>query len=169
MALRKLLLALAAAVIALPAYAAGQDSVPEVVKIWPGPAPGTEDSTGPETDTPLRLPGAAPISMVSNVTVPTLTVYRPAPGTANGTAVIVVPGGGFQTLAVTHEGDMVARWLAERGITAFMLKYRVRVIPGYRMPGNLREHPELFASFAHSFEPGRARAYADGTQRSEEH
>jgi acetyl esterase/lipase len=137
---------------------------PEVVKIWPGAAPGTEDWTGPESDTPLNLHGVGPISMVSNVTTPTLTVYRPAPGTANGTGVIVIPGGGFQALAVTHEGSMVAQWLADRGITAFVLKYRVRPIAGFRIPADLRKHPERFAQFAHTFDSGRPIAIADATQ-----
>lgn len=136
----------------------------EVVRIWPGSPPGTEHWTGPETDNPITLPGEPPIRMVGNVTTPTLTVYRPASGTANGTAVIVCPGGGFQMLAVTHEGEMVARWLADRGITAFVLKYRVRMIPGFSMPVDLRKYPERFADFARSFEPGRPIAIADGIQ-----
>ncbi|MBB5685955.1 alpha/beta hydrolase [Sphingobium boeckii] len=150
-------------VIASPAYAQSAPT-PEIVKIWPGQAPGTEDWKGPETDSPVKLPGAAPISMVSNVTVPTLTVYRPKAETANGTAMIVVPGGGFQTLAMTHEGEMVALWLAERGITAFVLKYRVRPIAGFKMPQDLRKNAERFREFADSFLPGRANAYADATQ-----
>lgn len=144
--------------------AAQSSSVPEVVKIWPGPPPGTEDWTGPEVDHPMKLPGYPPISMVTNVTTPTLAVYRPAPGTANGTAVIVVPGGGFQTLAVTHEGQMVAQWLVDRGITAFVLKYRVRPIPGFKMPADLQKHPERFGDFARTFDSGRPVAIADGTQ-----
>jgi acetyl esterase/lipase len=138
--------------------------VPEVIRIWPAQPPGTEDWAGEEKNTPIQLPGEPPLSMVSNVTVPTLTVYRPAAGKANGTAVIVIPGGGFQMLAMDHEGHDVARWLTERGITAFVLKYRVRMIPGFKMPGDLRKHPERFREFAASFDQGRPFAIADGLQ-----
>ncbi len=137
---------------------------PEVVRIWPGAAPGTEDWTGPEVDHPISLPGQPPLHMVSNITVPTLTVFRPAPGKANGTAVIVCPGGGFQFLAMTHEGEMVAHWLVDRGITAFVLKYRVRQLGPLLYPNDIRHHPENFDKFARSFEPGRQLAVIDGIQ-----
>jgi acetyl esterase/lipase len=61
----------------------------------------------------------------SLVSHPTLTVYRPAAGTANGTAVIVCPGGGYVHLAMTHEGTDVCKWLNSLGVTAFLLKYRL--------------------------------------------
>jgi acetyl esterase/lipase len=144
------------------------DSAPtetaEVVKIWPGAAPGTDDWTGPEVQTLLPLHFTQPTYTVTNVTTPTLTVYRPAPGSANGTAVVVCPGGGFQNLAITHEGLLVAQWLADRGITAFVLKYRVRPSPGFRIPPDIRRHPDRFAEFAQSMEAGRRIAVADGIQ-----
>jgi acetyl esterase/lipase len=62
---------------------------------------------------------------VRNVSVPSLEVFRPAAGKANGTAVIVAPGGGFVTLVYSNEGIAVARRLAEQGFTAFVLKYRL--------------------------------------------
>jgi acetyl esterase/lipase len=61
----------------------------------------------------------------SLVSHPTLTVYLPPAGKANGTAVVVCPGGGYLHLAWTHEGTDVARMLNEMGITAFLLKYRL--------------------------------------------
>lgn len=64
-------------------------------------------------------------TVVRNVTYPTLTPVLPKPGTANGTAVIVAPGGGFMMLAMQNEGWRVAQALAERGVTAFVLKYRL--------------------------------------------
>jgi acetyl esterase/lipase len=66
---------------------------------------------------------------IRNVTCPTLTPYLPKAGTGNGTAVIVAPGGAFRLLAIKHEGDQVARWLADRGIAAFVLKYRLVQTP----------------------------------------
>jgi len=66
---------------------------------------------------------------VRNVTHPTLTPVLPARGKATGAAVIVAPGGGFMALSMTREGFAVAQALAERGITAFVLKYRLLPTP----------------------------------------
>lgn len=138
---------------------------PEVVRIWPGPAPGTEDRTGAEVQMTVPFPGSpAPLPTVLNVTVPTLTVFRPAPGKATGAAVIVCPGGGFQGLAIGHEGMDVAKWLADRGITAFVLKYRVQLTKGFRLPADPRHHPEQFDALARTLEPSRKIAVADGIQ-----
>lgn len=142
---------------------AAEPPEPEVIALWPGAAPGTEDWTGPETVQTWPVPGQ-PLRMIGNVTRPTLTVYRPLPDKANGTAVIIAPGGGFTTLAIDHEGILVARRLAERGITAVVLKYRVRPNPNFRMPGNLRKNPELFAQFKQTFGAGIPIAVADATQ-----
>jgi len=67
--------------------------------------------------------------MVRNVVVPTVTVFTPEAGKANGTAVIVAPGGAFHFLMVDYEGYAVARWLNELGVAAFVLKYRVAHTP----------------------------------------
>lgn len=104
---------------------AGAASAQEVIRLWPGVAPGSEGATWTEK---VSKAGKAD-ETVRNVTVPTLTVYRPEPGKANGTAVIVAPGGGFRLLSVGSEGDSVARWLAARGVTAFVLKYRLVQTP----------------------------------------
>ncbi len=66
---------------------------------------------------------------VRNVTRPTLTPVLPARGKATGAAVIVAPGGAFMALAMEHEGWKVARALADRGIAAFLLKYRLVATP----------------------------------------
>ncbi len=62
------------------------------------------------------------ITMVSQ---PTLTAYFPAKGSANGTAIVVCPGGGYAGLASAHEGFAIAREFNKIGITAFVLKYRL--------------------------------------------
>jgi acetyl esterase/lipase len=111
----------------------------------------------------MPLP-SGPIRILGNVTKPSLTVYRPAPGTANGTGIIVIPGGGFISLAIDHEGYQVAEWLAARGVTAFVLKYRVHPNPGFRIPSELRKHPERFQVFKESFGAGIPIAIADATQ-----
>lgn len=64
-----------------------------------------------------------------NVTVATLTPFLPDPAKATGTAVVVAPGGGFRTLSMENEGWDVARALAERGVAAFVLKYRLNQTP----------------------------------------
>jgi len=61
--------------------------------------------------------------VVTNVSVPSMEVFRPE--NPNGTAVIVAPGGGLYALSIKSEGTDVGKWLAERGITAFVLKYRL--------------------------------------------
>ena len=98
----------------------------EVVRVWPGAPPGTETWTGAETQLDADLPGLGKVNIVTNVTVPTLSIFRPPPGKANGTGVLVAPGGAFRALAWDLDGTEVADWLTARGITAFVLKYRVR-------------------------------------------
>jgi acetyl esterase/lipase len=101
---------------------------PKVIPIWPGAAPGSETWTQQETEKEVDGPkGSEPrkLHFVYNVTKPTLTAFLPDPAAANGTAVIVCPGGGFSFLASDYEGTDVARWLNSFGVTAFVLKYRV--------------------------------------------
>jgi len=59
------------------------------------------------------------------VTKPTLTIFQPAPEQKNGTAIVVWPSGGFMALSITSEGSDVAKYLAAKGVTAFVLKYRL--------------------------------------------
>ena len=69
--------------------------------------------------------GKAPFAKGDNPKdVPTLTPYLPSKDKANGTAVVVCPGGGYGGLAMDHEGVQIAKWLNDRGIAAFVLKYR---------------------------------------------
>jgi acetyl esterase/lipase len=93
----------------------------QTVNIWPGVAPGSERWTQQERvveNTPLG-------TVVFNVVTPTLTAYLPEPSKATGTSVIIAPGGAFVALAIDHEGTTLARWLQQRGIAAFVLKYRL--------------------------------------------
>src|SRR4051794_142943 len=64
-----------------------------------------------------------------NVTVATLTSFLPEPSKASGAAVIVAPGGGFRTLSMENEGSNVAHALADKGVAAFVLKYRLNQTP----------------------------------------
>ena len=93
----------------------------QIVNIWPGVAPGSELWTHQEwsvENTPLG-------TVVFNVATPTLTAFLPDRTKATGTSVIIAPGGAFVALAIDLEGYNVARWLQERGIAAFVLKYRI--------------------------------------------
>lgn len=96
---------------------------PTVIPIWPGAAPGTENWTQQEVTDSSGSKGAHP--QVRNVTRPTLTVFLPEASQANGTGLVVCPGGGFRFLAFDREGTDVARWLNTLGVAAFVLKYRV--------------------------------------------
>lgn len=84
----------------------------EPIRLWDGDAPGALGQADHD--------------------VPTLTPYLPAEGKASGTAIVVCPGGGYGGLA-GHEGEGYAKWLADNGISAFVLKYRLGS-KGYRHP-----------------------------------
>jgi acetyl esterase/lipase len=124
----------------------------EIVKLWPGEAPGTPaDWTEPE------FVGR---ESITNVTVPTLTVIRPKQDRPNGTAMVVAPGGSFTGLAWNLEGVEIAQWLADRGITAFILKYRVR--RGQTLANQAPSAPAVDPMGL--FKPGMDLAMADGMQ-----
>jgi len=109
-------------------------SEPLVVKLWPAGAPEKPGITI-EAEKRIEPKNEKDVLRVTNVTEPTLTVYRPAPPIIpNGTAVLVCPGGGYGILAIEHEGTQVCDWLNSLGVTAVLLKYRVPVrdkTPGY--------------------------------------
>jgi dienelactone hydrolase len=88
-----------------------------------------------------------------------MTVFRPRPDRANKTAIVVLPGGSFRALAWDLDGTETARWLADRGVTAFVLKYRVRPPTGQGSGG-----PESFDNFVKRTEPARQVAMADAVQ-----
>ncbi|PDH67143.1 MAG: esterase [Sphingomonadaceae bacterium MED-G03] len=92
-----------------------------------------------------------------NVTEATLTPFLPDPTKANGTAVVVTPGGGFRTLSMENEGWDVARALAAKGVAAFVLKYRLRQTPA-EMPAFERSMAEMFSGVARAprMDPERA-------------
>ncbi len=93
-----------------------------VIPLYPGKAPGSESWTWQEQESTQNMFNT---TVVYNVSTPTLTAYLPAAGTANGTAVVICPGGAFHTLSINSEGIDVAKWLQARGVAAFVLKYRL--------------------------------------------
>jgi acetyl esterase/lipase len=90
---------------------------PEVIHLWQNGAPGFES----RKDEPEQ----AKDYWVKNINNPSITVYAPPPGKANGCAVIVAPGGGFRELVFNAEGKQAAEFLNSLGVTAFALKYRL--------------------------------------------
>src|SRR5262245_41463256 len=100
-----------------------------MIRLWPDGPPTTLKGVGPEIAFRGPVGTAGDAAMLRNVSDPSLTVYRPTNGKPNGVGVIVCPGGGWRILAWEHEGIDVANWLAARGYTAFLLKYRVRGTP----------------------------------------
>jgi len=100
----------------------------EIIRLWPDGAPSPLGGVGAESEFRQDACGVE-TTMLRNVSDPTLTVFRPRPGRANGVGVIVCPGGGWRILAWEHEGVDLANWLAERGYTAFLLKYRLGATP----------------------------------------
>jgi len=147
-----------AAVLASPARA--QDdrmtpiatpSQPTAIEIGTGPLPGAKNPESWHSQYGSRF--------ARNVTVATLTPFLPDPAKASGAAVVVTPGGGFRTLSMENEGWNVARALADRGVAAFVLKYRLIQTPA-DMPGFERSMREMFSATAGRPRPNPERAMA---------
>jgi acetyl esterase/lipase len=88
------------------------------------------DPSAPAEKIEERGKGGVVDRAVTNVSQPAVTVYLPAKNRANGTGIVIAPGGGYQHLAIDKEGYDVARWLNTIGIGAIVLKYR--------LPGSMR-------------------------------
>jgi len=145
------LLALAAALLV---SCAQPSTAQESIRLWPDTPPA---SLGVEE---TRAPFG---TIVRNVEDATLTVYRPDPAAANGTAMIVAPGGGFHMLSIDNEGVAVARWLNGLGITAFVLRYRL-IGTGDDFGLVLLRHLGNLPGLKAAVEPLRPLATADGEQ-----
>ncbi len=101
---------------AQPDYLRAVDT-PKTELLWPDGAPG---ALGPD-----------------DADKPSLTIYQPNRSQATGTLVVICPGGGYQNLAMDHEGHQVARWFTSRGVAAAIVKYRLG--PRYRHPAPLQD------------------------------
>ena len=107
---------------------ADEPTEPKVVDLWPGPPPGDDAKIDDEK---LTKGPDDKVRSITNVSNPTLSIYRPEGEPKQPRmAVVVCPGGGYNNLAWDHEGDQVARWLNGIGVTAAVLKYRVPRRPG---------------------------------------
>jgi acetyl esterase/lipase len=91
---------------------------PKIELLWPSGAPGAK--------------GDAPADK------PTLTIYLPEPSQANGTAVVICPGGGYGHVAIDHEGHAIAQWFNSLGVAGFIVDYRHRK-KGYGHPAPMQD------------------------------
>ena len=99
-----------------------------IIDVWPGVVPGEKGDIGDEKDTTKPTDGLVAgkrVVRLGNVSKPTLTFYQPAKEKDTGTTVMVIPGGGYNILAMDLEGTEVCEWLNSIGVTAVLLKYRV--------------------------------------------
>jgi acetyl esterase/lipase len=126
------------AVILIPALsAAGADKQPMTVDVWPGKAPGETGTIGEEKFLEQKA-GEKKVKRLTNVSKPTLTIFRPAKDKDTGAAVVICPGGGYNILAWDLEGEEVAEWLNSIGVTGIVLKYRVP-----RRPDQPKDKPPI--------------------------
>jgi acetyl esterase/lipase len=126
------LAAMVSLVVAVCMYhsAFGADN-PQVVQLWPGTPPHEPGTIGEEMSrmSPKldrkQVEVTESTRLITNVTRPTLTIYRPAKAKDTGTAILICPGGGYWDLYWQLEGEEVAAWLNSIGVTGIILKYRV--------------------------------------------
>lgn len=104
-------------------FALSVNAQQKVIQLYNGAAPGSESWDWQEARSDTNMFNVA---AVYNVVHPSLTVFAPEAGTSNGTAVVICPGGGFRLLSINSEGNDVAKYLAKRGVTCFVLRYRLR-------------------------------------------
>jgi acetyl esterase/lipase len=99
--------------------AAPASAQPEVMRLWPGDPPGHGRPQGPE-----QVGSAGPAEgAVTNISIARMEIYRPAH--ANGTAVLVLGGGGYFRIQIDSAARPIARWLQSQGVTAIVLFYRL--------------------------------------------
>jgi endo-1,4-beta-xylanase len=135
--MRFLLIGLAAAVLShahaaapmtpppIPSTPAKEKAHPASVPLWPHGAPGFESRRSEPERVEWRQEPDIVFPVTFNIHQPSLTPYLPAAGKGTGCAVIIAPGGGHMFLTTDREGYDLAELLAQRGITAFVLKYRL--------------------------------------------
>ncbi len=143
---------------------------PQVVELWPGIAPEETGNLGAEkTRMSPRLDRkqvevTEPTKLVTNVSKPTITIYRPAKDKDTGTAVLICPGGGYWDLYWQLEGEEVAEWLNSLGVTGIILKYRVPRRPD-EPKGVPARRPLQDAQRAVSLVRSKAKEWGIGPQR----
>jgi len=148
---------LASALALVLAVAQGCASAPATPAAAPAPSTNTASATPAtrprvaraQAAIPLWANGAPGALGATPADQPEMTPYLPPAGTANGTAVVIFPGGGYQHLAMDHEGSAIANWLAGVGVTTFVVRYRLG--PAYH-------HPTMLGDAQRAIRIARARA-----------
>ncbi len=108
-----------------PAWSPPPDHL--TIPIWPGTPPGEKANMPPEVNlntAGTRTMAGRPYIRLTNVSTPTITLYKPK-AKNTGVGILVFPGGGYQTLSMDLEGTEVCEWLNQIGVTCVLLKYRV--------------------------------------------
>lgn len=96
---------------------------PSPIVLWPNGAPGEKGNIGPEAEVERKETRKA--TRITNITSPTLTIFRPPADKDTGTLVIVCPGGGYNYVVADKEGTEIIEWLNTLGVSGALLKYRV--------------------------------------------
>lgn len=109
----------------IPADPPVESPHPKAIALWPNGAPGSEARKDEPENISWRQETDIVFPVISNIHNPSLTPYLPAKDKATGCAVIIAPGGGNMQHTIDREGYDLAQWLADRGIAAFVLKYRL--------------------------------------------
>jgi acetyl esterase/lipase len=124
--------ALVGALVFIASYVFADDQAAEI-SLWPNGAPGFESR---KDEHGVRKQENSVDYTIHNVHSPTVTPFLPSKENATGAAVVIVPGGGHSSIWILHEGINEAKWLADHGVAAFVLKYRLAREPNspYKLP-----------------------------------
>jgi acetyl esterase/lipase len=133
--MKRFAVSLCSLLVLLASAAANAEDKPLVLDVWPRMPPGETKPIGEE-----KAETSKGVKRITNVSKPTLTVYRPAKDKDTGTAIVICPGGGYNILAWDLEGEEVATWLNSIGVTGIILKYRVP-----RRPDQAKDKPPIGA------------------------
>jgi endo-1,4-beta-xylanase len=134
----------------IPSSPAKESAHPSSIPLWPNGAPGSEARKDEPENISYRQEPDLVFPIVFNIHNPSITPFLPARDKATGCAVVIAPGGGHMFQTIDREGYDVARWLADRGIAAFVLKYRLardaaNMASGKPQPYKVTEEPRADA------------------------
>ena len=137
---------LSAAAPPIPTTPAHEEKHPQSIPLWPNGAPGFEAKKDIAEKVDWRQEPDIVFPVTSGIHNPSITPYLPSKRKATGCAVIIAPGGGNWFLTMDREGYDVGKWLADHGIAAFVLKYRLA-----RDQSNPTNTPQPYTSAVHAF------------------
>jgi acetyl esterase/lipase len=134
---------------AIPDHDPVESAHPPAIPLWAEGAPGSTPRRAEPEAISWRQESDIVFPVISNIHNPSLTPFLPNPADATGCAVIIAPGGGHMQHTIDREGYDLARWLANRGIAAFVLKYRLA-----RDGSNPADQPQPYSIDAHAAADG---------------